>query len=76
MRITEQIARCFALLRAPEYDPLLEYLRAERQGILEQMAQVHDEKIIYRLQGEAGALKRVIDNVENAEALIAKMKRQ
>lgn len=76
MRITEQVARCFAVLRAPEFDPLLEYLRAERQGLLEQMAQVHDEKVLFRLQGEVGALKKLIDNVENAEVLIAKMKRQ
>jgi hypothetical protein len=75
MRIDERIARCFSWLRSTEYDPLKEYLRAERQGVLEQMAQVQDEKVIYRLQGEAVALKRFLDNIENAEALITKLKR-
>jgi len=76
MRVSERVARCFAHLRAEEFSPLVEFFRAERQEILERMAQVPDEKIIYRLQGEAAKLKDFLDYVEGAEALIAKMKRQ
>lgn len=75
MRITEQVVRGFAHLRAPEFIPLVEFFRAERQEILEKLTQVTDEKIIYRLQGEAGKLKEILEYIESAEALIAKMKR-
>ena len=76
MRVNERVARCFAHLRAEEFSPLVEFFRAERQEILERMAQVLDEKVIYRLQGEAAKLKDFLDYVEGAEALIARMKRQ
>ena len=52
----------------------MEYLRAERQGALEMMAQVHDLDKIYRLQGKAETLGELIKHVESADALIAKMK--
>ncbi len=39
------------------------------------LSQVTDEKLIYRLQGEAGKLKEILEYIEGAEALIAKMKR-
>jgi len=76
LRITEQIARSFAYLRAPEFIHLVEFFRAERQETLERLSQVTDEKLIYRLQGEAGKLKEILEYIEGAEALIAKMKRQ
>lgn len=75
MRIDERIARCFALLRGPEFIPLLEYLRAERHESLEMMAQVADPEKIYRLQGEAGKLKELLGYIESSETLIAKLKR-
>jgi len=76
VRITEQVARSFAYLRGPEFIHLVEFFRAERQEILEKLTQVTDEKLIYRLQGEAGKLKEILEYIEGAEALIAKMKRQ
>jgi hypothetical protein len=75
MRIDERVARCFTFLRGPEFDHLTEYFRAKRQESLEMMAQVTDTEKIYRLQGEAGAYKEILDLVENAEALIVKMRR-
>lgn len=75
MRIDERIARCFAQLRAQEFNPLVEYLRAERHETLESLTQVHDQNTIYRLQGKAGLLKELLEYVEGAEALIAKLKR-
>lgn len=75
MRIDERIAQCFARLRAPEFAPLLEYLRAERHESLEMMAQVADTDKIYRLQGEVGKLKEILGYIEGSETLIAKLKR-
>ena len=75
MRIDERIARCLGWLRAEEFSPLLEYLKAEKQETLEMMAQVVDLDKIYRLQGKAGSLGELIQLIEGAEALIAKMKR-
>ena len=74
MRVNERVARCFAHLRAEEFSPLVEFFRAERQEILERMAQIPDEKVIYRLQGEAVVLKDILGYIEGAEALIAKLK--
>jgi hypothetical protein len=76
VRVNEQIARCFSHLRAPEFTHLVEFFRAERQETLEKLAQVTDEKLVYRLQGEAAKLKEILEYIESAEALIAKMKRQ
>lgn len=39
------------------------------------MARVTEPEKIYRLQGEAGAYEELIEYVESAEALIAKLKR-
>lgn len=75
MRIDERAARCFAHLRAPEFISLVEYFRAVRQERLERLAMVMDQDQIYRLQGEAGMLKEILDNIEGAEVLIAKLKR-
>lgn len=75
MRIDERVARCFAHLRAPEFQALTEYFRAARQECLEKMARVTEPEKIYRLQGEAGTYEELIEYVESAEALIAKLKR-
>ena len=75
MRIDEQTARCFSHLRAPEFAAFLEYARAKRQAALEILAQVSEPEKIYRLQGEAGVWAEILSNVESAEALIAKLRR-
>jgi hypothetical protein len=75
MRIDERIARCFSQLRAQEFQPFVEYLRAERHETLEALTQVHDQNTIYRLQGKAVLLGELLGYVEGAEALIAKLKR-
>lgn len=75
MRIDERVARCLTLLRASEFDHFREYLRAKRQGSLEKMAVTTDEKMIFRLQGEAGMLDELLSHIEGAEALIAKLRK-
>jgi hypothetical protein len=61
-------------LRASEFDHFRDYLRAKRQGALEKMASTQDEKLMFRLQGEASMLLELLDNIEGAEALLAKIK--
>lgn len=61
-------------LRASEFDHLREYFKAKRQEALERMAVAQDEKIIYKLQGEASMLLELLDNIEGAEALLTKIK--
>lgn len=75
MRIDERVARCLTHLRASEFDHFREYLRAKRQGALEKMATSQDEKLIFKLQGEAGMLAELLDNIEGAEALLAKLRK-
>ncbi len=74
MRIDERVARCLTLLRASEFDNLRGYLQAKRQEALERMAVAQDEKMIFKLQGEASMLAELLDNIEGAEALLAKLK--
>lgn len=74
VRVDERAARAFAHLRAPEFSPLVDYLKARRQDALEQLAQVNLDVQIYRLQGEAVVLKDILGYIEGAEALLAKLK--
>lgn len=74
MRIDERVARCLTHLRASEFEHFRDYLRAKRQGALEKMSETTDEKLIFRLQGEAGMLLELINNIEKSEDLVAKIK--
>ena len=74
MRIDERVARCLTHLRASEFDHFREYLKAKRQEALERMAVAQDEKMIFKLQGEASMLAELMDNIEGADALLAKIK--
>ena len=75
VRIDVRAARAFAHLKAPEFIPLVEYLKAQRQDALEQLGTSNSEQQIYRLQGEAVILKELLGHIENAEALLAKLKK-
>lgn len=74
MKIDERIARCFSHLRAQEFEPLRAYFKNKRLETLENLAQTTDEKLIFRLQGEAGMLGELISHIEKSEILIAKLK--
>jgi hypothetical protein len=54
--------------------PLVDYLRAQRLDVLEQLTKASTEQQIYRLQGEAGAIGELLGLVEGAEALLLKLK--
>ena len=72
-RLDERVARCFQRLQAEEFAPLVEYLKESRQGTLEQLVGVVQIEQIYRLQGEAGILAKLLSNVENSNELVTKL---
>ena len=74
MKIDERIARCFSHLRAQEFEPLRAYFKNKRLETLENLAQTIDEKLIFKFQGEAKVLAELLEHIENAETLIAKLK--
>lgn len=63
------------LLRAEEFAPLLEYLRNCRAESLEKLAMAQEEQQFYRLQGEAGVLKEVLELVSKSGELAEKLRR-
>lgn len=75
VRIDERIARCFGLLRNPEFEPLVKYLRACREESLNAMAEISDPVQIHRLQGAVGTLKSLLEDIDQADELIKKLKR-
>lgn len=74
IRVDERTARSFSNLRAPGMAPLLEYWRAQRVEVLEQLTQATTEQQIYRLQGEASVLKQMLELTEKAESLVTKLR--
>jgi hypothetical protein len=76
VRVDERTARCFALLRAPEMQPLVEFLKARRQETLERLGEATGEEMKSRLQGRQLELKDFLEMVEQGETLFAKTRRQ
>jgi len=76
VRVDERTARCFALLRAPEMQPLVEFLKARRQETLERLGEATGEEMKSRLQGRQIELKEFLEMVEQGETLFAKTRRQ
>ena len=72
-RLDERVARCFQRLQAEEFAPLIEYLKESRKGTLEQLVGVVQIEQIYRLQGEAGILGKLLSNVEDSNELVTKL---
>lgn len=75
VRVDERVARCLALMRSPEMQPLIEFLRARRQETLERLGDVQGEEMKSRLQGRNLELKEILEMVEQAETLFAKTRR-
>ena len=75
VRVDERVARCLALLRSPEMQPLIEFLKARRQETLERLGDVQGEEMKSRLQGRNLELKELLEMVEQAEMLYAKTRR-
>lgn len=75
VRVDERVARCLSVLRSPEMQPLLEFLKARRQDTLERLGDVQGEEMKSRLQGRNLELKEILEMVEQAEMLYAKTRR-
>ena len=74
MRIDERVARCLALLRNPEFKPLIEYLEARQQETLARLVDSHDKDMMVRLQGRAVELKEILELVQKGDTLLAKIR--
>jgi len=72
-RLDERVARCFQRLQAEEFAPLIEFLEESRKGTLEQLVGVVQIEQIYRLQGEAGILAKLLANVKDSNELVTKL---
>ena len=75
VRVDERVARCLALLRSPEMQPFLQFLKDRRQETLERLGDVQGEEMKSRLQGWNLELKELLEMVEQAEMLYAKTRR-
>lgn len=73
LRLDERTARCFQRLQAEEFAPLVKYLKDSRNGVLEDLAGAVQIEQIYRLQGEAGILGKLLSNVEDSNELVTKL---
>ena len=74
VRIDERVARCLALLRNPEFKPLIEYLEARQQETLARLVDSHDKDMMVRLQGRAVELKEILELVQKGDTLLAKIR--
>lgn len=64
-----------ALLRSPEMQPFLQFLKDRRQETLERLGDVQGEEMKSRLQGRNLELKELLEMVDQAEMLYAKTRR-
>jgi hypothetical protein len=71
-RLDEQVVRCLQRLQAKEFEPLVEWIRESRKGTLEQLATAKQENV-GRLQGEAGVLGEILQDIQGSNDLITKL---
>lgn len=71
-RLDEQVVRCLQRLQAEEFKPLVEWLRESRNGTLEQLVVAKAENV-GRLQGEAGVLGEILQDIQSSNQLITKL---
>jgi hypothetical protein len=76
VRIDERVARCFGLLRQPEFTPLRTYLQDMRTELMENAMGMRDDTMIHRTQGKVEALKDLIEHIEKSDVLLAKTRQQ
>jgi len=75
VQIDERTARCFSMLRSPEFKPLIDFLTARREETLERLCDVTDPNLMVKLTGKAIELKEFLEYVDKAEVLLAKIRR-
>ena len=75
VRVDERVARCLSVLRSPEMQPLIQFLKDRRQETLERLGDVQGEEMKTRLQGRNLELREFLEMVDQAEVLFAKTRR-
>lgn len=73
LRLDEKVARCLQRLQADEFAPLVTFLKESRLGTLEDLGSAAQIEQIYRLQGEAAVLSKLLDNIEKSNDLVTKL---
>ena len=73
-RVDFSIANAFMKLRAPELEPIVAFVRAERLSALELMSACTEEWQWRKLQGRAQLAEELLRLVEDAPSLAAKLK--
>lgn len=71
--ITLPMAAALQRMKAPDLAPFSELLEMVRQQSLEHMAAVSDEVQFRRLQGRVGLAKELLELMDNASELTAKL---
>jgi flagellar motor switch protein FliM len=62
------------MLRAPEFKPLLEFLKARQRETLERLVDAQDKDQMVRLQGRSIELKEILELVDQGEVLLTKIR--
>lgn len=70
--IDERVAGCLARLNAPDFGPLMEFLKARQQETLMRLVEVQDVNQVLRLQGRSSELKEILELVGRGQALLTK----
>lgn len=71
MKLDRQLYEAANKLRAPEFVPLVQYLRDERAGVLE-MLSAGQAGNLQVLQGHAQRLKQILDLIDDAHKVLEK----
>jgi len=76
VRVDERVARCLTLLKAQEFQPLVEFLQKQHADTLMRLCEARDKDEMLRLQGRALQVKDLLDLVDEGSTLLAKTRRQ
>ena len=72
-KVTLPVATAFMRLRAPELAPIVAHLEAELSEAREQASLLADDLQLRRAQGRAQLAKELLDLIDNAQAIAAKL---
>ena len=76
VRVDERVARCLTLLKAQEFQPLVEFLQLTHAETLERLSESRDKDEMCRLQGRALQVKEILNLVDQGSTLLTKTRRQ
>jgi hypothetical protein len=73
MKLNARIARCLCRLQDPEFEPLLDFLRAARDDEHAMMEVAADEAQLRRGQGRARLLGELLTEIDRARETLKKL---